>query len=62
MLCQTLGNAGAWERSDAPIMGFSAGGTVTGSVAFNYSPETRPVVKSGLWLALPLSGDKLQSL
>ena len=32
------------------IMGFSAGGTVTGSVAFNYSPETRPDFVAPIYL------------
>jgi acetyl esterase/lipase len=33
------------------IMGFSAGGTVTASVAFNYSPETRPDFVAPIYLA-----------
>jgi acetyl esterase/lipase len=32
------------------IMGFSAGGTVTASVAFNYSPETRPNFVAPIYL------------
>jgi acetyl esterase/lipase len=33
------------------IMGFSAGGTVTGSVAYNYTPETRPDFAAPIYLA-----------
>jgi len=33
------------------IMGFSAGGTVTASVAFNYSAETRPNFVAPIYLA-----------
>ncbi|HAB19349.1 MAG TPA: alpha/beta hydrolase [Verrucomicrobiota bacterium] len=33
------------------IMGFSAGGTVTASVAFNYTPETRPDFVAPIYLA-----------
>ena len=33
------------------IMGFSAGGTVTASVAFNYSPDTRPNFVAPIYLA-----------
>jgi len=33
------------------IMGFSAGGTVTASVAYNYSPETRPDFVAPIYLA-----------
>lgn len=32
------------------IMGFSAGGTVTGSVAFNYTPDTRPDFVAPIYL------------
>ncbi len=32
------------------IMGFSAGGTVAASVAFNYSPETRPDFVAPIYL------------
>ncbi len=32
------------------IMGFSAGGTVTASVAYNYSPETRPDFVAPIYL------------
>jgi len=33
------------------IMGFSAGGTVTASVAFNYSPDSRPNFVAPIYLA-----------
>lgn len=33
------------------ILGFSAGGTVTASVAFNYTPETRPNFVAPIYLA-----------
>lgn len=33
------------------IMGFSAGGTVTASVAFNYTPDTRPNFVAPIYLA-----------
>ncbi len=33
------------------IMGFSAGGTVTASVAYNYTPETRPDFVAPIYLA-----------
>jgi acetyl esterase/lipase len=33
------------------IMGFSAGGTVTASVAYNYSPDTRPNFVAPIYLA-----------
>jgi acetyl esterase/lipase len=33
------------------LMGFSAGGTVTASVAFNYTPETRPNFVAPIYLA-----------
>jgi acetyl esterase/lipase len=33
------------------IMGFSAGGTVAASVAFNYTPETRPDFAAPIYLA-----------
>jgi len=33
------------------IIGFSAGGTVTASVAFNYTPETRPNFVAPIYLA-----------
>ena len=33
------------------IMGFSAGGTVTASVAINYTPETRPNFVAPIYLA-----------
>ncbi len=32
------------------IMGFSAGGTVTGAVAFNYTPDTRPDFVAPIYL------------
>jgi acetyl esterase/lipase len=37
------------------IMGFSAGGTVTASVACNYSPETRPNFVAPIYLAYDLA-------
>jgi acetyl esterase/lipase len=37
------------------IMGFSAGGTVTASVAMNYTPETRPDFAAPIYLAYGLT-------
>ena len=45
-------NAAAWRIDPARvgIMGFSAGGTVAASVAFNYSQETRPDFVAPIYL------------
>jgi acetyl esterase/lipase len=39
------------NRERIGIMGFSAGGTVAGSVAYNYAPESRPDFAAPIYLA-----------